>query len=84
MSAFGGKYARCPFWVEEAARTIRCKGPMEDTSICLNFDTPNQYRVQRGTFCRDEENWQNCPVAGMLAAEEADKDFSDWRRQRGV
>ncbi len=81
MSAYGAKYAQCPYYRSEAGRQICCEGYQEGMGLTVTFQDPTDYSMYRNGLCRSLRHFLECPVAQMLTKEFEENRFDDRRRK---
>lgn len=55
---------KCPFYKEQAARSISCEGLTDDSIIKLWFTSPKSKCLHMDIFC--SKRYKNCEIYTML------------------
>ncbi|MBQ3215363.1 MAG: hypothetical protein IJB11_04505 [Oscillospiraceae bacterium] len=64
---------RCLYYDGERNQEIFCKGLMDNSRIHQGFAHPGLLDTCKERFC-ETQNWQDCPIARMLASEGIEPD----------
>ena len=66
MDFYGGKFTVCPFYLRERQYKISCEGLTDSNELGIFFTTTDKKEEWQELFCFDMENYEHCPIAGML------------------
>ena len=62
------KYIVCPFYCSQTSVAIKCEGDGRRKYEFVCFDTPEQKREHRATFCQSIKNCEKCDTYRRILA----------------
>lgn len=58
--------AKCPFYLGQSPRNIKCAGPMENGSVEIRFERGEDKMQWVARYCNEIKGFRKCPMCDSL------------------